>query len=87
MAYWQSVAVTNLISRVKVLAGQPLSPAESTSLTTVPNYHHGRNAAILMGAGAAAVVGISVIAVHEMHNSQADFCKAHNIPLSLCAGS
>jgi hypothetical protein len=85
--YWQNIAVTNLVSRVKVLAGQPLSPAESASLTTVPNYHRGRNAAILIGAGVAATVGISVIAVHEMHNSQADFCKAHNIPLSLCAGS
>ena len=87
MGYWQGIAVTNLVSRVKVLAGQPLSPAESASLTTVPNYHHGRNAAILIGAGAAATVAISVIALHEMHNSQADFCNAHNIPLSQCAGS
>ena len=87
MDYWQNIAVTNLVSRVKVLAGQPLSPAESASLTTVPNYHHGRNAAILIGAGAAATVAISVIALHEMHNSQADFCNAHNIPLSQCPGS
>ncbi|HEY1745043.1 MAG TPA: hypothetical protein VGG18_17885 [Granulicella sp.] len=87
MDYWQNIAVTNLVSRVKVLAGQPLSPAESASLTTVPNYHHTRNAAILIGAGAATTVAISVIALHAMHNSQADFCNAHNIPLSQCPGS
>ncbi|WP_158819433.1 hypothetical protein [Granulicella sp. S156] len=87
MAYWQSIAVTNLVSRVKVLAGQPLSPAESASLTTIPNYHHGRNAAILTGAAAATAVAVTVIAVHEMHNSQADFCNAHNIPLNACPGS
>jgi len=87
MGYWQGIAVTNLVSRVKVLAGQPLSPAESASLTTVPNYHHGRNAAILIGAGAAASVAVTVIAIHAMHNSQADFCNAHNIPLSQCPGS
>jgi type II secretory pathway pseudopilin PulG len=85
--YWQGVAVTNLVSRVKVLSGQPLSSVESASLTTVPNYHHVRNAAILAGAGAAATVAITVITVHEMQNSQANFCNAHNIPLSQCAGS
>ena len=85
--YWQDIAVRNLVSRIKVLAGQPLSPTESASLTTVPNYHRDRNAAILTGVGAAATMAIGFVAIHAMENSQANFCNAHNIPLNTCAGS
>ena len=88
-AQWYSLAVTNLVSRVKVLAGQPLSAAESADLTTVPKSHYGRNVAIIVGASAVVGVGMLLIARHalsSMKNSQDAFCTAHNIPLSECAG-
>lgn len=88
-AQWYSLAVTNLVSRVKVLAGQPLSAAESADLTTVPKSNYGRNEAIIFGASAVVGVGILLIARHalsSMKNSQDAFCTANNIPLSECAG-
>ena len=92
-AYWQQVSVTNLVSRVKVLAGQPLSPTETANLTTVPNYHHGRAAVIIVGATVGAGVAGGLLLHHEFENSLANqkasqdaFCTANNIPLSECAG-
>jgi len=88
-AQWYSLAVTNLVSRVKVLAGQPLSATESADLTTVPKGHYGRNEAIIFGASAVVGVGMFFLAHHalsSMKSSQDAFCTAHNIPLSECAG-
>ena len=90
---WEALSVTNLVSRLKVLAGQPLSAEETAELTTVPKYHFGRNAAILTGAVVGAGIAGGLILHHEYENSLASqkasqdaFCAAHNIPLSQCAG-
>ncbi len=93
LARWVSISETNLISRVKVVAGQPLSPDETADLTTVPNYHHVRNALIIVGIVVGAGVAGGLILHHEFENglnnekaSQDAFCTANNIPLSECAG-
>jgi hypothetical protein len=93
LARWVSISETNLLSRVKVVAGQPLSPGETADLTTVPNYHHVRNALIIVGIVVGAGVAGGLILHHEFENglanekaSQDAFCKANNIPLSECAG-
>jgi hypothetical protein len=93
LARWVSISETNLVSRVKVVAGQPLSPDETSDLTTVPQYHTTRTILIVTGAVGGAVVAGVLIGHHETENSiadmkasQDDFCKANNIPLSQCAG-
>lgn len=92
-ARWVSLSETNLISRIKVLAGLPLSAAETNDLTTYPKVHTGRNVAILVGAFVGAGVGGGLLLHHFYENSLANqkasqdaFCQAHNIPLSECAG-
>lgn len=91
--HWITLAETNLVSRIQVVAGAPLTPEESADLTKVPPRHWRRNA--IIGVSAAAVVGVAggLILHHEYENSLANqkssqdaFCIAHNIPLSQCAG-
>jgi hypothetical protein len=90
---WFAIAVTNLVSRVKVLAAQPLTDEETADLTNVPKMHFGRNVLILTGV----FVGVAAVGSVLLHNayenslanqkaSQDQFCEAHNIPLSECAG-
>ena len=93
LARWVSISETNLLSRVKVVAGGPLSPDETADLTTVPKYHNGRTVLIVVGVVVGAAVAGGFIAHHEFENGLADqkasqdaFCKANNIPPSLCAG-
>jgi hypothetical protein len=93
LARWISISETNLISRVKVVADQSLSPDETTDLTTVPKYHNGKATLIVLGAfvGAAVASGLIMYHLHEnslanMKASQDAFCAANNIPLSQCAG-
>jgi hypothetical protein len=93
LARWVSISETNLVSRVKVVADQSLSPDETADLTTVPNYHRTRTLLIIGGAfvGAAAAGGLIMYHLHEnalanMKASQDAFCAANNIPLSECAG-
>ncbi len=93
LARWVSISETNLVSRVKVVADQSLSPDETADLTTVPNYHNGRTALIVVGAfvGTAVAVGLLMYHLHEdalanMKASQDAFCTANHIPLSQCAG-
>ncbi len=93
LAYWQEISITNLVSRVKVLAGEPLSSTETADLTTVPNYHTGRAVAIIVGTTIGVGVGGGLLLHHEFENglanqkaSQDAFCTANNIPLSECAG-
>jgi len=92
-ARWVSIAETNLVTRIKVVAGQPLSPEETADLTTVPKHHYARTVLIVTGVVAGAAVAGILIAHHEFDNSLANqkasqdaFCKANNIPLSQCAG-
>jgi hypothetical protein len=93
LARWVSISETNLVSRVKVVADQPLSPDETADLTTVPKYHSTRTLLIVTGAfvGAAVAGGLIMYHLHEntlanMKASQDAFCTANNIPLSQCAG-
>jgi hypothetical protein len=90
---WVSISEANLVSRVKVVAGQPLSPDETADLTTVPKYHNTRTLLIVGGVVVGAAIAGGFIAHHEFENglanqkaSQDAFCAAHNIPPSLCAG-
>jgi len=66
-AHW----LTNLVSRVKVLANQPLNDTETADLTTYPHYHGAGFAigltAIFLGAGVAA----GLIMKHEFDNKVA----------------
>jgi hypothetical protein len=93
LARWVSISETNLVSRVKVVAGQPLSPDETADLTTVPKYHNARTALIIVGVVVGVAVAGGLIGYHEYENSLANqkssqdaFCTANNIPLSQCAG-
>jgi hypothetical protein len=92
-ARWVSISETNLVSRVKVVVGQPLSPEETANLTTVPQHHNARTLLIVGGVVVGAVVAGVLIGHHETENSLANmkasqdaFCEANNIPLSQCAG-
>jgi hypothetical protein len=93
LARWVSIAETNLVSRIKVVAGQQLSPSETADLTTVPKYHNTEKILIITGVAVGAAVAVGLIAHHEFENSLANqkssqdaFCAANNIPLSQCAG-
>jgi hypothetical protein len=91
--HWENVDITNLVSRVKVLAGQVLSPEETASLTSYPKEHSLRTGLIVSGLLAGAAVG-GAIALHAAYSnslasqkaSQDAFCEAAHIPLSECAG-
>lgn len=92
-AHWVSLAESNLVSRIKVVAGQPLTSQEQADLTTIPKNHYGRNAMIATGAVLALGLGAGLIAHHEFENSLANakkqqdaFCTANHIPLNECAG-
>ena len=86
---WLGISERNLISRIKTLTNQPLSPQETTDLTTYPKSHAGLIIGLIAGGFAAsAVVGL-VLYEHSKSDAKADqdaFCKANNIPLSMCAG-
>jgi hypothetical protein len=93
LARWVSISESNLVSRVKVVADQSLSPDETADLTTVPKYHNGRTALIVVGVVVGAAVAGGLILHHEFENSVANdkasqdaFCTANHIPLSQCAG-
>ena len=92
-AHWLSISETNLISRIKVVAGEPLAPLETADLTTVPKSHGGHAALIIVGGTVALGVGGGLLLHHLYENSLADqkasqdaFCTANHIPLSECAG-
>jgi hypothetical protein len=93
LAHWVSISETNLVSRIKVVADQSLSPDETADLTTVPQYHSAKAALLVVGAfvGTAVAGGFIMYHLHEnalanMKASQDAFCTANNIPLSECAG-
>jgi hypothetical protein len=70
-ARWLDIAVTNLVSRVKVLANQPLDETETAALTTYPHYHGAAFGitlgAILLGSG----VAVGLIMKHQFDNKVA----------------
>ena len=94
LARWVSISETNLVSRVKVLAGQALSPDETAGLTTVPQHHGTRNLLLFAGVSGAAALAGALILHYQHENSITDlkaswgaFCTANHIPLSQCPGS
>lgn len=91
--YWQNVDIENLVSRVKVLAGQQLSPEETATLTAYPKNHSARTALVVSGVAVGLAVGGAIAlhsafehSVNNMKASQDAFCVANHIPLSECAG-
>jgi hypothetical protein len=90
---WLFISETNLISRIKVVAGEPLAPLETADLTTVPKIHTTRTALLITGGAIAFGVGGGLLLHHLYENSlaaqkasQDAFCTANHIPLSECAG-
>ncbi len=93
LARWLSISETNLVSRIKVVAGESLAPFETADLTTVPKTHGRRLALILVGSTVALGVGGGFLLHHFYENSLASmkasqdaFCNANHIPLNMCAG-
>ncbi len=89
----RTIAETNLVSRIKVVAGQTLSATETADLTTVPKTHNKAIVFGLLGGFAVLSAGGYLLAHHLYEDGLADqkasqdaFCKANNIPLSQCAG-
>jgi hypothetical protein len=68
-ARWMNIAITNVVSRIKVLANQPLTPTEVTDLSTVPHYHGAAFAFILAGSFVAVGVAGGLILKHEYDQS------------------
>jgi hypothetical protein len=93
LARWEALSVANLVSRIKVLAAQPLTPTETADLTTAPK-HHGTVFGLLLIAGFVGVAAGGGILLHDKFDDavakqkqqQDAFCIANNIPLSECAG-
>jgi len=87
-ARWLALSETNLVSRIKVVAVQPLSAAETADLTTFPKTHPLRTTLIVSGAVAGVAVGFVLIIHYSLKagkDSQDAFCNANGIPLSMCA--
>jgi hypothetical protein len=92
-ARWVSLSVTNLVSRFKVLAGDPLTTAESDDLTTYPRSHYGLKVGLIAGSMMVLGVGGGILLHHEYENSLADmknqadaWCQANHIPMNECPG-
>jgi len=90
---WYAMAVSNLVSRVKVVTATPLAPQEIVDLTAMPQTHDGRRALIITGVAVGAAATAGILMHHAYENSVADqkqqqdnFCLAHGIPLTECAG-
>ncbi len=91
--HWVRVSEENVVSRLQVLAGQPLSAQQTANLTAAPKTHSGAVALIVVGGVVGLGVGGYFIAHHAFENSLADqkarqdaFCNANHIPLNMCAG-
>ncbi len=89
-AQWMDISEQGLITRLKALAQQPVSPAEQAALTEYPSHHLRTGLLILLiAAPVAGAVGGYVAyrhSVNDMKASQDAFCNANHIPLSECAG-
>jgi hypothetical protein len=63
-AGWTNIAITNLVSRVKVLVNQPLSETESADLTRAPKRHTVAGIVLVSGVVAGSV-GVGFLLKHE----------------------
>jgi hypothetical protein len=88
-AKWMDVSEQGLITRLKALAQQPISPEEQAALTQYPATHRGLLVGLFIAIPIVAGVGGYLAYRHsvaDMKASQDAFCQANNIPLSMCAG-
>ena len=88
-AHWMDISEEGLITRLKALAQQPVSPEEQADLTQYPPTHRGLLLGLVIGIPVVAGVGGYLVSRHvlaDMKANQDAFCKANNIPLSMCAG-
>lgn len=88
-AHWIDVSEEGLITRLKALAHQPISPEEQADLTQYPKNHRSALLLILPGVALAGGLGMYLAYRHSISDQKANqdaFCKANNIPLSMCAG-
>jgi hypothetical protein len=76
---WLNIALINMVSRVKVLANQPLSETETADLITAPHYHGSALAITLIAVGVGAGVATGLIMKHEFDQNAA------NQKAALCA--
>ncbi|HEY5381760.1 MAG TPA: hypothetical protein VIJ65_05860 [Acidobacteriaceae bacterium] len=82
-----SAAATNLVSQLKLLAGDQLTPQDQAAQKQVTHYYHS-HAAFVIGFAAvsvAAVLALFFIGRHISKDNAANFCKEHN--LSPCPGA
>jgi len=88
-AHWMDVSEEGLITRLKALARQPVSPQEQTALTEYPPNHRGVLFGVLIALPVVAGVGGYLAYRHSVNDAKASqdaFCQANNIPPSMCAG-
>ncbi|HTV08192.1 MAG TPA: DUF4136 domain-containing protein [Candidatus Aquilonibacter sp.] len=88
-AHWMDVSEENLMTRLKALAQQPVSPAEQATLTEYPPNHRGLLLGLVIAIPVVAGVGGYLAYRHSIADQKANqdaFCTANNIPLSMCAG-
>ena len=69
---WLNMALVNMVSRIKVLANQPLSETETADLTTAPHYHGSGFAIGLVAVTLGAGVATGLIMKHEFDKSVAN---------------
>jgi hypothetical protein len=70
--HWLNIAVTNVVSRVKVLSNQPLSATEIADLTLAPHYHGAAFAITLTAVVVGASVATGLILKHEFDKNVAN---------------
>jgi hypothetical protein len=71
-AHWLNIALTNVVSRVKVLSNQPLSATETADLTFAPHYHGAAFAITLTAVVAGAGVATGLIMKREFDKNVAN---------------
>lgn len=80
-ARWYAISVTNLVSRIKVVANEPLSNAEQAELTEYPKGSKTGMIILLSALGAMLATGIAVPIImrnhfnDEVQQQQAALCK------------
>lgn len=82
-----AAAAENLVSQLKLLAGDPLTAQDETAQKQVTHYYHSHavlGIGLVVG-GVAASLALFFIVRHSMKQNAANFCKQHN--LSPCPGA
>jgi hypothetical protein len=82
-----SAAATNLVSQLKLLAGDQLTAQDLTAQKQVTHFYHSHAAFAIGFAAASVAAGLALffIARHISKDNAASFCRQHNI--SPCPGA